>query len=190
MDSESKKLGMSGYGHWTADSVQENFETVTRAGGRTHTRTTRTEDRRKSAGKGKRFHGNRGNLEIELSKSRSSEVQRLVDTLLEGTETMVILCGSHSSMMVELTSDPVRPLYGRFPNTIELKPLSLRECAEMHPGMPDLDVLKLYLTLGGIPAFHKEAMSPAYDDCLWNAFLREQAPLQKEVQLLIGAGSP
>ena len=120
----------------------------------------------------------------------SSEVQRLVDTLLEGTETMVILCGSHSSMMVELTSDPVRPLYGRFPNTIELKPLSLRECAEMHPGMPDLDVLKLYLTLGGIPAFHKEAMSPAYDDCLWNAFLREQAPLQKEVQLLIGAGSP
>lgn len=120
----------------------------------------------------------------------SSEVQRFIDTLLEGTGTMVILCGSHSSMMVELTSDPVRPLYGRFPNSIELKPLSLRESAEMHPGMPDLDVLKLYLTLGGIPAFHKEAAGSAYEDCLWNVFLREQAPLQKEVQLLIGTGSP
>ncbi len=122
--------------------------------------------------------------------SISSEVQRFVDTLLEGTGTMVILCGSHSSMMIELTSDPVRPLYGRFPNSIELKPLSLRECAEMHPGMPDLDALKLYLTLGGIPAFHKEALGATYEDCLWSAFLGEQAPLQKEVQLLIGAGSP
>lgn len=118
----------------------------------------------------------------------SSEFQRFVDTLLKGTDTMVILCGSYASMMIELTSDPHRPLYGRFPNSIKLEPLSLRECSELHPSLCDLDVLKLYLTIGGFPGFHVEATGNTYEECIWNAFLRKQAPLQKDVQLLIGCG--
>lgn len=118
----------------------------------------------------------------------SSEFQRFVDTLLKGTDTMVIICGSYASMMIELTSDPRRPLYGRFPNSIELEPLSLKECSELHPNLCDLDVLRLYLTIGGFPGFHVEAIGDTYEECIWNAFLRKQAPLQKDVQLLIGCG--
>lgn len=102
-----------------------------------------------------------------------------MDTLLKGTDTMVIICGSYASMMIELTSDPHRPLYGRFPNSIELEPLSLKECSELHPNLCDLDVLRLYLTIGGVPGFHVEAIGDTYEECIWNAFLRKQAPLQK-----------
>ena len=119
----------------------------------------------------------------------ASEFQRFVDTLLKNTETMVILCGSYSSMMIELTSDPHRPLYGRFPNSIKLEPLSLKECSEMHPTLSDLDALKLYLTIGGIPGFHTLTKGDTYEECIWNAFFRKQAPLEKEIQLLIGTGT-
>lgn len=120
----------------------------------------------------------------------SSELQRFVDALLDGTDTMVIICGSHTSMMRELTSDPGRPLFGRFLNTIELMPLSLRECAMLHPTMTDLDQLKLYLTLGGIPAFHNMNGGPTYEDFVWESFMCDRAPLREEALLLIGSGSP
>ena len=120
----------------------------------------------------------------------SSELQRFVDTLLDGTETMVIICGSQTSMMRELTSDPRRPLFGRFPETIELKPLSLQECALLHPTMTELDQLRLYITVGGIPAFHNPDRGSTYEDFIWESFMRDQAPLQEEALLLIGSGSP
>ena len=120
----------------------------------------------------------------------SSEVQRFVDTLLDGTGAMVVLCGSHTSMMLQLTSDPGRPLYGRFADAIRLRQLSPGECLGLHPGMSELDVLKLYLSIGGVPGFHKAAVGDTFEECVWSLFLRDQAVLGNEVQLLLGTGAP
>ena len=118
----------------------------------------------------------------------SSEIQRFVDTLLDGTETMVIICGSHSSMMLELTCNPVRPLYGRFMDRILLGPLSIEECMQLHPRMNDLDNLRLYLTIGGVAGFHTSSDEDTYEKFVWDLFMRDHAPLRDDVQLLIGLG--
>lgn len=113
----------------------------------------------------------------EEDDALSSEIQRFVDQLIENTDTMVIICGSYTSMMLEMTSDPARPLFGRFQNILTLKPLPIGACRELHPDLDDLDCLKLCLTIGGVPSFHREAVGDTYEQCVWNAFLRENAPL-------------
>lgn len=118
----------------------------------------------------------------------ASEIQRFVDTLIDGTGAMVIICGSQTSMLEEMTQDPNRPLFGRFYNVLELRQLPLRDCRLLHPDLSDIDSLRLFLTIGGVPSFHKEAMGDTYEECLWNSFLKENAPLRKEVQLLLGTG--
>ena len=124
----------------------------------------------------------------EEDDALSSEIQRFVDQLIENTDTMVIICDSYTSMMLEMTKDPARPLFGRFQNILTLKPLPIEACRELHPDLDDLDCLKLYLTIGGVPSFHREAVGDTYEQCVWNAFLRENAPLQTEIQLLLGSG--
>lgn len=124
----------------------------------------------------------------EEDDALSSEIQRFIDQLIEDTDTMVIICGSYTSMMLRMTSDPDRPLFGRFQNILTLKPLPIEACRDLHPNLDDLDCLKLYLTIGGVPSFHREAVGDTYEQCLWNAFLRENSPLQTEIQLLLGSG--
>lgn len=100
----------------------------------------------------------------------SSSLQEFIDLSLPETKSMLILCGSSVGSMRAEGEDPDRPLYGRFRRVLALGPLTLRECAEFHPGMPDGDLLRLYLTVGGVPAYHERMRGATYRECVEEAF--------------------
>ena len=81
-------------------------------------------------------------------------------------------------------------LSGMFEDRIDLGPLSLEECMELHPSMSDVDNLSLYLTIGGIPGFHTASDADTYDGFVWDLFLRPHAPLRDGMMLCIGLDIP
>ena len=113
-----------------------------------------------------------------------SVLQRFIDALRD-TSTMVLICGSSISMMRGETEDYGSPLYGRFPNRIKLGPLSLKECREFHPGMSDADQLRTYLTVGGVPNYHRMMDGNTYERCITKCFLGPNAPLAGEAHAVV-----
>ncbi len=114
-----------------------------------------------------------------------SIIQRFIDRIREDTSSMVLICGSSISMMRKETEEYDSPLYGRFRNRIELKPLSLKECKGFHPEMSDEDLLKTYLTVGGVPNYHRIMNENTYEGCIKKCFLGPNAPLSNEAAVII-----
>ena len=109
-----------------------------------------------------------------------SILQRFIDTCREDTTTMVLICGSSISMMKKETEEYESPLYGRFANRMEIRPLSILECKAFHPGMSDEDMLRTYLTVGGVPSYHRLMDGDTYEKCIRKCFLGQNAPLAGE----------
>lgn len=124
---------------------------------------------------------------IDDEEKNPSELQHFIDGLLLGTDTTVVVCGSSMSVMKRETEEADRPLYDRFKTKIELGPLSYGECAAFHPDMPDIDRLKLYLTVGGIPKFHVGSREKTYREYVERHFFSDQADLDDEAAELVGA---
>lgn len=99
---------------------------------------------------------------------------------------MIILCGSSVSVMKKETTDYDRPLYGRFFNKLEVKPLSLKDCAKLHTRMSDIDLIRLYLTVGGIPSYHMYD-AKTYQEFVEEHFLSDSAELREEGFFLIAS---
>ena len=120
----------------------------------------------------------------------ATEVQRFIDMMLKGTDTMVIICGSQTSVMREHFGNPQRPLFGRFPYRIRLEPLSLTETALMHPSMSAIDAIRMHLTFGGIPYYHILADSREYRESVTSSFLRKMAPLGVDMEGILALEIP
>ena len=90
-------------------------------------------------------------LEDETAKT---EMQRFVDSVSASTDSMLVICGSSISFMTDEVLREKRPLYGRFAFCIEVGPMPISEVRLFHPSMSDVDLLRTYLTLGGVPAYH------------------------------------
>ena len=114
-----------------------------------------------------------------------SAVQHFIDVELEGTETFVIVCGSSVRAMRDEIEDPKRPLYGRFPMRMHIEPLSLAECRGFHPNMSDMDILKVYMAVGGIPYYHEMMDSNTFRECVIKNFIASPAPLLDEARAMI-----
>ena len=117
----------------------------------------------------------------------SSSVQRFVDRDLEGTESMLVICGSSVSMMRDLIESRSQPMYGRFENRMNLRPLALAQCTEFHPGMEDADLLRTYLTVGGVPQYHTEMSGGTYRECMERAFFSEGSWMGEEFSRVVEA---
>ena len=115
----------------------------------------------------------------------SSILQRFIDKCHDVTKTMLLICGSSISMMKKETEAYDSPLYGRFRNRIWLKPLSLSECRAFHPTMSDVDILRTYLTVGGIPTYHRMMDEDTYEKCIKKCFLGFNATLSNEANVVV-----
>ena len=98
----------------------------------------------------------------QLGEVYSSELQHFADWLMKRSDSMLIICGSSASMILSEIAEVNRPLYGRFYHRMELKPMTLSETAEFHPGMSTEALLRLYLTIGGVPSYHEMTSLPTY----------------------------
>ncbi len=123
---------------------------------------------------------------VSTNPAAASVMQGFIDNHLDGTDTMLILCGSSKSAMERETSEEDRPLYGRFQYKREIKPIHFRDTVLFHPHMSDLDNIRMYLTLGGVPLYHTYA-GESYEDYFNRNFFRNGAPMASEALSLLNA---
>lgn len=119
--------------------------------------------------------------------SAASIIQGFIDTSMEGTDTMFIICGSSIGVMEHETTDYDRPLHGRFGHRMKVGPLSYQQCSVFHPCMSEEDRMCLYLTVGGVPRYHGDTAAASYRDYITAHFLDGDADLRDEAETIISA---
>ena len=79
--------------------------------------------------------------------------QKIWDTMLKDKNVMVILCGSHISMMESQTLMYSSPLYGRRTGQIRLKQIQFRYYHEFLPRKSENELIEYYAITGGVPKY-------------------------------------
>ena len=120
----------------------------------------------------------------EIDESVSSDFQHFVDGLRR-TKIMVVFCGSSISGMRNEFENGSSPLYGRITAKRTIRSLSYRECIGFHPEMDDLDMVRLYLTIGGVPLYHMMMREDTYRECVARHFLGNGADLSDEAENIV-----
>ena len=83
-----------------------------------------------------------------------STFQRIWDTKLKDKNIMLILCGSHVSMMYSTTLAYNSPMYGRRTADIKLQPISFKNWHEFFPkGISRQSLVEFYAITSGIPKY-------------------------------------
>ena len=85
-----------------------------------------------------------------LDKAFLSVFQDIWDGSLSSEELMLIVCGSHISVMESLDKDNKSPLYGRFTRHMTIQPLSFKE---VYDGKDYTKAVENYAVLGGVPRY-------------------------------------
>ena len=86
---------------------------------------------------------------IYSDDSLVSQLQDIWDNILSQSEIMLILCGSHISVMESQYNDYNGPLYGRFTRHITLDPLNFDDIADND----FVESVKRYAIHGGVPKY-------------------------------------
>lgn len=92
-------------------------------------------------------------------------------------KVIFVLCGSISSYMVKKVIKS-KALYGRIDLEINLGPLTLKECALFLPKRSKEEILKYYLTFGGVPKYWTLiAANKSYEQNMEKIFLQKEGYL-------------
>lgn len=126
---------------------------------------------------------------VNSSPEFPSILQHLIDCQLYDTDTTVIICGSSISIMQnEMGYD--RPLYGRFMNRVMVGELPFDTTLGFHKNMDDIDSLKTYLSVGGVPKYHSILSEKTFESAVKKHFLSSIAEMRLEAQNMITAELP
>ena len=82
-----------------------------------------------------------------------SVMQKIWDTVLKDTNTMLILCGSLITLMQQQTLDYSSPLYGRRTAQIRLKQIRFPYYPDFFPGKSEEELIPFYAVTGGVPKY-------------------------------------
>ena len=82
-----------------------------------------------------------------------SVMQKIWDTVLKDTNTMLILCGSLITLMQKQTLDYSSPLYGRRTAQIRLKQIRFPYYPDFFPGKSEEELIPFYAVTGGVPKY-------------------------------------
>ena len=101
----------------------------------------------------------------KANRSFSSLLQRIWETILKDENIMLILCGSHMSMMESETLNYSSPLYGRRTAQILLRQIPFRYYQEFYPKRSRQELCQFYSVTGGVPKYIEqfEAYSDIYE---------------------------
>lgn len=93
---------------------------------------------------------------MEREKDKiSSQFQYIVDEILPGTKIFLIVCGSLVSTMESLLAYK-NPLYGRATLRMKVLPLSFLDACKFFKKFGIEDLVEVYASVGGIPAYLNE----------------------------------
>ncbi len=113
----------------------------------------------------------------------ASEIQHLTDWVTRNTDSMIIIAGSSVSLMLDEVMRSDRPLYKRFMFTIDLGPLKINDTRMIHRSMSDEDLMRTYLTLGGVSAYHRLVGDHSYKEMMNRYVLNRFGFIQSDVQM-------
>ncbi|MCI2415760.1 MAG: ATP-binding protein [Candidatus Aramenus sp.] len=94
---------------------------------------------------------------IKEDSSIPSVLQKIIDEVLKGSKTKVILLGSSISMMSDLLSYK-SPLYGRRTSSINLKELRFKDLRKF--GFDVVEGIRIYGFAGGVPYYLSKVKTP------------------------------
>ena len=90
---------------------------------------------------------------IQANSSLPSVLQYVWDEILSDSKTTLILCGSHTHMMLSEVLSRESPLYGRRTAQIKLQPLTFFEIQEGFLNRNFREQLQIYAICGGVPKY-------------------------------------
>lgn len=123
----------------------------------------------------------------ETAPEISSLLQYVIDHIYkEHNNIMLILCGSSMSFMEHQVLGHKSPLYGRRTGQFKIRPFNIFDTKKMLANTKNEDILAYYGITGGIPqylSFINEDLTVMQN--IKRMFLRENAPLQDETNILL-----
>lgn len=127
-----------------------------------------------------------------LDKSVFSIMQKMCDENKERKINLIIL-GSLVGLFKNIFEDKKKPLYGRISAKINLKPFEIKNSftALEHLKYEDIEeMIKIYGTFGGYPKYYAaleefNLLNKKFEDILQYLFLRDNAPLENEVESIL-----
>ena len=122
---------------------------------------------------------------LESSPHVAGYIQHFIDISLDGTDSMLIVCGSSISSMEAAIMDSSKPLYMRFRMELRVRQMDLYESRQFHPELSDMDWVKLYLTVGGVPFYHEMMDGNTYEECLKSGYLSMNSFLSEETRSML-----
>ncbi|MDP2768146.1 MAG: ATP-binding protein [Candidatus Methanoperedens sp.] len=119
--------------------------------------------------------------------------QKHWDAYSASSRMLLVFIGSYVGLMKKIFTEEKEPLYGRITARIDLKPLKYeftREICRKLGIIDEEDIVKLYITFGGIPRYYQlmeEYGLSDYDKTLKMLIFDENAVLRDEArQILVG----
>ena len=122
---------------------------------------------------------------FEYAPQAASVIQKSLDRNLKNCHCMFVICGSSISVMRKETEDCGRPLYGRFGNIIQIGYLSPEESLKFCSGTSAIDMLKWYLTVGGIPQYLKAMANGTYESEVEKHFFEQTSSWKDDAPQVI-----
>lgn len=90
---------------------------------------------------------------VKADPAFPSIFQNAWDEILKDRNVMVILCGSHISMMTSSVLNHSSPLYGRRTAQVRLRPLQFAEFSTAFENVSFEERVKIYSVTGGVPKY-------------------------------------
>ncbi len=118
---------------------------------------------------------------IQADKAVPSIFQKVVDEVVKGSKTKLILLGSSISAMRDLQSYK-SPLYGRRTSSIEVRELKFKELNGF--GFHLLDAIRIYGFAGGVPFYLSKVKSP-FLEWVNQEFRKVDSFIRDEVDFLL-----
>lgn len=117
----------------------------------------------------------------------NSMIQGFMDHVIQDTGSKMIVCGSQLSSILDIIRNASNPLYNRFRFTMEVKPLTFEETCLFHPAMNDMDKIRMYMVLGGMPLDHIEFTGTSFREVVENVFLAKGLSYRSVARARIGS---
>lgn len=120
------------------------------------------------------------------NKAFPSILQKIWDTKLKHENIMLILCGSHVSLMYSQTLRYDSPLYGRRTSQIKLRSILFKHYKDFYENKTNNDLIPFYAVTGGIPKYIENFKN--YDniyEAIENLLLNNNSYLFNEVEFLL-----
>lgn len=120
------------------------------------------------------------------NKSLNSMLQIAIDRTLKNTKVKLVLSGSHVSFMEKDVMGNKSPLYGRRTKALQLKAFDYCETGLMLSGYSNLDKMRFYGVLGGVP-YYLSLVNPnlSFERNLIEMFFKVDGKLYDEPNFLM-----